>query len=61
VGLTADKGLRGVMLGIERVEVLLEPVLARHAGRTDTIELLLDRLSRSMAKSECSSDRSSGG
>jgi hypothetical protein len=32
MGLTADIGLRGVMLGIQRVEVLLEPVLGRHAG-----------------------------
>src|SRR5207244_5568732 len=32
MGLTADVGLRGVMLGVERVEVLLEPVLGGHAG-----------------------------
>jgi hypothetical protein len=32
MGLTADIGLRGIMLGIKRVEVLLEPMLARHAG-----------------------------
>src|SRR5262249_62249257 len=30
--LAADIGLRGVILGIQRVEVLLESVLARHAG-----------------------------
>jgi hypothetical protein len=32
MGLTADVGLRGIMLGVERVEVLLEPMLGRHAG-----------------------------
>jgi hypothetical protein len=32
MGLTADIGLRGIMLGIKRAEVLLEPMLGRHAG-----------------------------
>src|SRR6476659_1956887 len=32
MSLTADIGLRGVILGIQRVEVLLKPVLGRHAG-----------------------------
>src|SRR5262245_31622007 len=32
MGLTADIGLRGVILGIERVEVLLKPGLGRDAG-----------------------------
>ena len=32
MGLTADIGLRGVMLGVQRVEVLLQPMVGRHAG-----------------------------
>src|SRR5258708_39738905 len=32
MGLTADIGLRGVMLGIKRVEVLLKPIVGRDAG-----------------------------
>src|SRR5262249_33857346 len=32
MSLTADIGLRGVILGIERVEVLLKPGLGRDAG-----------------------------
>jgi hypothetical protein len=32
MGLTADIGLRGVMLGIQRGEVLLKPMLGRHPG-----------------------------
>jgi hypothetical protein len=30
--LAADKRLRGIVLGIERVEVLLEPLVGRDAG-----------------------------
>jgi len=30
--LTANVGLRGVILGIERVEVLLEPMVGGHTG-----------------------------
>ena len=32
VRLAADIGLRGIILGVERVEVLLEPLVGRHAG-----------------------------
>jgi len=32
MGLTADIGLCGVMLGVQRVEVLLQPMVGRHAG-----------------------------
>src|SRR5260370_37806695 len=32
MGLTADIGLRGIMLGIKRVEVLLKPIVGRDAG-----------------------------
>src|SRR6266480_6825636 len=32
MGLTADIGLRGIMLGIKRVEVLLKPLVGRDAG-----------------------------
>ena len=32
MGLAADIGLRGVILGVERVEVLLEPLIGRDAG-----------------------------
>src|SRR5229473_132308 len=32
MGLTPDIGLRGIMLGVQRVEVLLKPMLGRHAG-----------------------------
>ena len=32
MGLTADVSLRGVILGIQRVEVLLKPLVGRHAG-----------------------------
>jgi hypothetical protein len=32
MGLTEDIGLRGVMLGVERVEVLLKPMVGGHAG-----------------------------
>ena len=40
MGLTADVGLRGVMLGVERVEVLLEPMLGGHAGVDGTANRL---------------------
>ena len=32
MGLASDIGLRGIVLGIERVEVLLEPLVGRDAG-----------------------------
>jgi hypothetical protein len=32
MGLTADIGLRGVILGAQRVEVLLKPMVGRHAS-----------------------------
>ena len=32
MGLTADIGLRGIVLGVERVEVLLKSMVGRHAG-----------------------------
>jgi hypothetical protein len=32
MGLTADIGLPGIMLGIQRVELLLEPVVGRYPG-----------------------------
>ena len=32
MGLAADIGLRGIILGVERVEVLLEPLVGRDAG-----------------------------
>ena len=32
MGLTADIGLRGIVLGVERVEVLLKPLVGRDAG-----------------------------
>ena len=32
MGLTADIGLRGVLLGVERIEILLKPVVGRHPG-----------------------------
>src|SRR6266404_453945 len=32
MGLAADIGLRGIVLGIERIEVLFEPLVIRHAG-----------------------------
>ena len=32
MGLAADIGLRSVMLSVQRVEVLLQPVVGRHAG-----------------------------
>src|SRR5262249_45761024 len=32
MGLTPDIGLRRIMLGVERVEVLIEARLGRHAG-----------------------------
>ena len=40
--LAADIGLRGIMLGVERVEVLLEPVVGRHPG----VDGAADRLDR---------------
>src|SRR5258708_32415976 len=32
MGLTADVGLGGIMLGVQRVEVLLKPMVRRHTG-----------------------------
>jgi hypothetical protein len=32
MGLAADIGLRSIVLGIERVEVLLQPLLSRDPG-----------------------------
>src|SRR5690349_13798981 len=32
MGLAADIGLRGIVLGVERVEVLLKPLVGRDAG-----------------------------
>jgi hypothetical protein len=32
MSLTADVGLRSVMLGVERIEVLFKPMVGRHAG-----------------------------
>ena len=42
--LAADVGLRGIVLGIERVEVLVEPLIGRDAG-IDRTSHDLDRLS----------------
>ena len=43
MGLAADIGLRGIILGVERVEVLLEPLVGRDAG----IDRAANRLRRS--------------
>ena len=43
MGLAADIGLRGIVLGVERVEVLLEPLVGRDAG----IDRAANRLGRS--------------
>jgi hypothetical protein len=32
MGLTADIGLRGIMLGVQRVKVLLKPMVGRDPG-----------------------------
>jgi hypothetical protein len=42
MGLAADIGLRGVMLGVERIEVLLKPVVGRYPG-VDRAANRLDR------------------
>src|SRR5215831_15680587 len=44
MGLTADIGVRGVMLGIERVEVLLEAMVGRHPR----VDGAADRLGRQL-------------
>jgi hypothetical protein len=43
MGLTADIGLGGVMLSVERVEVLLKPMVGRHTSVDDATNRL-DRL-----------------